>query len=219
MTIIEEIKAQLPKNAMISDISYEGSEIILYTKNKDFLKSSLDLIKRIVGIVKKRIEVRADPSIVLEEEKTSEIIRKLVPQEAGVKDIYFEPEFAKVVIHAEKPGLVIGKSGETLLSIKEKTLWTPDIKRAPVIDSEIIKSVRKMLHRDAAYRKKFLNNLGTKIYSSGQATEWVRITALGAFREVGRSCVLLTTPESKVLLDCGISVSSTVKPYPYLDMP
>src|SRR3989338_10023796 len=113
MTVLEEIKSQLPKNAMISDISYEGSEIILYTKNKEFLKSSLDLIKKIVGTVKKRIEVRADPGIVLDEEKTAEFIRKVVPPEAGIKDIYFEPEFAKVVIHAEKPGLVIGKSGET----------------------------------------------------------------------------------------------------------
>lgn len=219
MTILDEIKSQLPKNAMISDISYEGSEIILYTKNKEFLKSSLDLIKRIVGTVKKRIEVRADPGIVLDEEKTAELINRIVPKEAGVKDVYFEPEFAKVVIHAEKPGLVIGKSGETLMAIKDKTLWTPDIKRAPVIDSEIIRSVRRMLHREAGYRKKFLNSLGTKIYSTGKETEWIRITCLGAFREVGRSCVLLQTPESRVLLDCGISVSSTVKPFPYLDAP
>lgn len=219
MTVLEEIKSQLPRNAMISDISYEGSEIILYTKSKEFFRSSIDLIKRIVGSVKKRIEVRADPGIVLGEEKTAELIRKIVPEEAGVKDIYFEPEFAKVVIHAEKPGLVIGKSGETLIAIKEKTLWTPDIKRAPVIDSEIIRSIRKMLHREAGYRKKFLNNLGTKIYSAGKDTEWVRLTCLGAFREVGRSCMLLQTPESKVLLDCGISVSSTVKPFPYLEAP
>ncbi|MBS3053576.1 MAG: beta-CASP ribonuclease aCPSF1 [Candidatus Aenigmarchaeota archaeon] len=219
MTVLEEIKSQLPKNAMISDISYEGSEIILYTKSKEFLKSSLDLIKKIVGTVKKRIEVRADPGIVLDEEKTAEFIRKVVPPEAGIKDIYFEPEFAKVVIHAEKPGLVIGKSGETLIAIKDKTFWTPDIKRAPVIDSEIIKSVRRMLHREAGYRKKFLNNLGSKIYSTGKETDWIRVTCLGAFREVGRSCVLLQTPESKVLLDCGISVSSTVKPFPYLEIP
>lgn len=219
MTVLEEIKSQLPKNAMVSDISYEGSEIIIYTKSKDFLTSSIDLIRKIVGTVKKRIEVRADPSIVLDEEKTTEFIKNTVPAEAGIKDIYFEPEFAKVVIHAEKPGLVIGKSAETLMAIREKTLWTPDIKRAPVIDSEIIRSVRRMLHRDAAYRKKFLNTLGTKIYTTGKDTEWVRMTCLGAFREVGRSCVLLQTPESRVLLDCGISVSSTVKPFPYLEMP
>lgn len=218
--IIDAIKEELPKNAQITDISYEGSEIILYTENKEFFKTCTDQIKRIVNKIKKRIEVRADPSILVDEEETKELIRSTVPQEAGIKDIYFEHEFAKVVIHAEKPGLVIGKSGETLLTIKQKTFWTPLIYRAPVIDSEIIRSIRRMLHKEAGYRKKFLNQLGEKIYSPGKEVEWIRVTALGAFREVGRSCVLLQTPESKVLMDCGMSVSATAsKPFPYLDAP
>lgn len=218
--IIDTIKEDLPKDAMITDVSYEGSEIILYTKSKEFFNNSTELIKRIVGKVKKRIEVRADQSIVMNEEKTVALVKKTVPEEAGVKDIYFEPEFTKVVIHAEKPGLVIGKSGETLLTIKEKTLWTPDIKRAPVIDSELIRSIRKMLHKEAGYRKKFLNKLGEKIYSEGKEVEWIRLTGLGSFREVGRSCLLLQTPQTRVMLDCGMAVSLTAtKPYPYLDAP
>src|SRR3990167_3528611 len=217
--IIDTIQEELRKTAQITDISYEGSEIILYTKNKEFFNNSSDLIRKIVNKVKKRIQVRADRSIALDEEKTIEIIKKLIPPEAVVKDIYFEPEFAKVVIHAEKPGLVIGKSGETLLSIKQKTFWTPDIKRAPVIDSELIKSIRKMLHKDAGYRKKFLNKVGEKIYSEGKEVEWIRLTGLGSWREVGRSCMLLQTPQTRVMLDCGMAVSlSAAKPYPYLDV-
>src|SRR3989344_1763765 len=220
MKILDDIKAELPKTAMISEIAFEGSEIILYTKNKEFFKTSLPLIKKIVSTVKKRIEVRSDPSIVLGEEKTEEIIKEAVPKEAGIKDIYFEPEFSKVVIHAEKPGLVIGKSGETLQKIKEKTFWTPDIRRAPAIDSEIIRSIRKMLHRESAYRKKFLHKLGEKIYTPGKDVELIRISCLGGCREVGRSCFLLQTPQSKVLLDCGLSVSATAsRPFPYLDAP
>jgi len=218
--ILDTIKEDLPKNAMISDVSYEGSEIILYTKNKEFFKDSTAIIKKIVNKIKKRIEVRADPSIVAKEEKTEELIKKIVPKEAGIKDIYFEPNFAKVVIHAEKPGLVIGKNGETLINLKTQTYWTPEIKRAPVIDSELIKSVRKMLHKEVSYRKKFLNQLGEKIYSEGKDVEWIRATMLGGFREVGRSCILLQTPQSKVLLDCGLSVSMfSSKAFPYLDAP
>lgn len=217
--IIEEILSSLPKNAMISQLCYEGSEIILYTKNREFFKTSTELIKNIVNRIKKRIEVRADPSIVNYEERTKQLIKEIVPKDAGISDIYFEPEFAKVVIHAKKPGLVIGKNGETLRSIKEKTLWTPEIKRAPVIDSEVIRKVRKMLHKEAGYRKEFLNKLGEKIYSDGKSVDWIRLTSLGGFREVGRSCVLLQTPQSNVLLDCGISVSSFVKPFPHLEAP
>jgi len=219
MTILEDIKSMLPKDA-ISEVSYEGSEIILYTKSKEFFRSSSELIRSIVNKVKKRVEVRADPSILAEESTTEELIRNVVPKEAGIKDVYFEPEFAKVVIHTEKPGLVIGKSGETLLQIKNKTLWTPDIKRAPVIDSEVIRSIRKMLHKEVAYRKKFMNELGKKIYSTSKEVEWIRVTALGGFREVGRSCILLQTPQSKVLMDCGLNVNAAaLKPFPQLDVP
>ncbi len=219
MTVIEEIKELVPKNAGISEIKYEGSEIIIYTENKEFFHTSTPAIKEIVKKIKKRIEVRADPSLVTPEDKTEEFIRKTVPKDAGIRDIYFEPEFAKVVIHAEKPGLVIGKSGETLLEIRNKTFWTPDIKRAPVIDSEIIRAVRKMLHKEVAYRKKFLHQLGEKIYSEGKEVEWVRIATLGAFREVGRSCALVQTPQSNVLIDCGMAVNPLMKPYPHLDAP
>src|SRR3989338_1068609 len=114
MDIIEEIKESIPKSAQITDISFEGCEIILYTSSKDFFRNSSDLIRSVVNKIKKRVEVRADPELVLDEEKTEEFIRKTVPEETGVRDIYFEPEFARVVIHAEKPGLVIGKSGERL---------------------------------------------------------------------------------------------------------
>ncbi len=220
MTILDDIKAELPKTADITEVCYEGSEIIVYTKSKEFFRESTELIKKIVNKIKKRIEVRADPSIIMDEESAEEFIRKTIPADAGIKDVYFEPEFAKAVVHAEKPGLVIGKNGETLLAIKNKTLWVLDIKRAPVIDSEIIRSIRRMLHKEAGNRKKFLNELGKKIYSPSKEVEWVRLTALGAFREVGRSCILLQTPQSKVLLDCGINVGAiSTKPFPYLDAP
>ncbi len=220
MSIIDDIKAELPKTAMISESCYEGSEIIFYTKDKEFFRTSSPLIKKIVNKFKKRIEIRADPGIVMDEEKTIELIKSTVPNDAGIKDIYFEPEFSKVVIHAEKPGLVIGKNGETLSKIKEKALWMPEIRRAPVIDSEIIRSIRRMLHRESSYRKKFLNELGKKIYSPSKDVEWIRFTALGGFREVGRSCVLLQTPQSTVMLDCGINIGSVAqKPFPYLDAP
>lgn len=220
MTILDDVKAELPKTAGITEVCYEGSEIIVYTKSKEFFRESTELIKKIVNKIKKRIEVRADPSIIMDEESAEEFIRKTIPADAGVKDVYFEPEFAKVVVHAEKPGLVIGKNGETLLAIKNKTFWVLDIKRAPVIDSEIIRSIRRMLHKEAGTRKKFLNELGKKIYSPSKEVEWIRMTALGAFREVGRSCVFLQTPQSKVLLDCGINVGAiSTKPFPYLDAP
>ena len=216
--IIDEIKRSLPAEAKISEICYEGSEIVLYTKNKEFLKNSFDTIKSIVDRLKKRIEVRADPSIIEDEEKTEKIIREMAPEESGLTEIYFEPEFSKAIIHAKKPGLVIGRSGEIVRKIIEQTGWSPVVKRSCAIDSEVVMAIRKMLHKEAGNRKKFLHDLGKKIYSPMGDIEWIRLTALGGFREVGRSCMVLKTPQTNVLLDCGISVGGP-KPFPYLDVP
>ncbi|MDH2905987.1 MAG: beta-CASP ribonuclease aCPSF1, partial [Methanomassiliicoccales archaeon] len=53
---------------------------------------------------------------------------------------------------------------------------------------------------------------------------WIRITSLGGFREVGRSSTLLSTRESKVLIDCGLGTSDQDSggpnvPAPYLNAP
>ncbi|MCW8965480.1 MAG: beta-CASP ribonuclease aCPSF1, partial [Candidatus Pacearchaeota archaeon] len=49
---------------------------------------------------------------------------------------------------------------------------------------------------------------------------WVRLTFLGGGRQVGRSCLLLQTPNSKILIDCGIDVSSSGgDKFPYFNIP
>jgi KH/beta-lactamase-domain protein len=217
--VLELVKSEMPSNACIEEIVYEGPDIILYTSSKEFFRGSGAIIRSLVDKVKKRIEVRSCESILMSQSKAEELIRKEVPKEAGLRDVYFEPEFAKVVIHAEKPGIVIGKAGETLRKMKETSFWTPYVARTPAIDSEIIAGIRKMLHKEAGYRKKFLHSLGEKIYTSEKkAVEWARLLGLGGCREVGRSCFLLMTPQSRIMLDCGVSFSAT-RPFPYLDVP
>lgn len=215
--LFEKVKSNLPKEAEISDIKYEGCEIVLYTKSKDFFASDSMLIKDLVTSLKKRIILRPDPSICIDSEIATKIIEKLVPEEAGLKDLDFEPEFGSVTIEAEKPGLVIGKGGENLREIKKQTLWLPIVKRAPVIPSDVVKVLRDLVHKESKFRKDFLDKVGRNIHSGWKSTEWIRLTALGGFREVGRSAVLIQTPESKVLLDCGIKPGTNE--YPYLNIP
>lgn len=219
--ILEQIKEQLPRGAKLKDIMYEGADIVLYTENAEFLLQSGGVIRDIVNKIKKRVEVRAAESILESQEKTEKLVKELAPAEAGIRDIFFEPEFSKVIVHAGKPGLVIGKAGEILRKIKEKTFWTPEVRRAPAIDSDIIKAVRAMLHKEAGYRRKFLHSIGERIYGPKNEIDWIRVTALGGFREVGRSCVLVSTNNSSALMDCGLSVSAQhlAKPYPYLEAP
>ncbi|MBT5342256.1 beta-CASP ribonuclease aCPSF1, partial [Candidatus Woesearchaeota archaeon] len=127
------------------------------------------------------------------------------------------------IIHADKPGVVIGKQGEILKEIKAKTMWVPLIKRNPPIRSKLIESIRSVLYENADYRKKFLDKTGHRIYDGWlreKKHEWVRISFLGAARQVGRACLLLQTPESRIIMDCGIDPSQDgPESYPYLDAP
>src|SRR3989344_5565322 len=220
--ILDEILKNLPEKAKISDASFEGANIVLYTKNKDFFFDDQSTIREIVNNIKKRIELRPDPSLCMDMEKAKILIEKIVPAESLTSNVIFDPQRSRVIIESEKPGLAIGKQGEILKEIKKQTLWVPTVRRTPAIRSKIIDNIRQVLYEESEYRKKFLNKVGHRIYDGWireKKHEWVRLSYLGAGRQVGRSCLLLQTPESRVLLDCGINVASTEEAYPYLDAP
>lgn len=204
--ILKEILEQLPANK-ISNASFEGANIVLYTKDKDFFLDNRGLIKKVVDSIKKRVELRPDPELCMEQEKAEKEIKKIIPEETEIGNVNFEPQQSVVIIEAEKPGLVIGKQGNYLQKIKEKTMWVPQIKRKPVLRSQLIENIRAVLYQNNDSRKKFLDKVGHRIYDgwlTGKKEEWVRVSYLGAGRQVGRSCLLLQTPESNIVMDCGL---------------
>ena len=218
--ILKSIQKDLPK--VISSANFEGANIVLYTNDETFFREGEGKIKEIVSKIKKRIELRADPKILIDNEKTEKQIKEIVPKEAEITSIIFDIQRSIVIIEAKKPGMVIGKAGAILQEIKSKTLWIPQVQRSPAIPSKITENIRAVLYENNNYRKRFLNSIGKKIYrdwSPDKIEEWVRLTVLGAGRQVGRSCFLLHTPVSKILLDCGIDVASQGRnKFPYFDI-
>ncbi|MFA5406059.1 MAG: beta-CASP ribonuclease aCPSF1 [Candidatus Nanoarchaeia archaeon] len=219
--ILTKVKEGLPSNVELSDINFEGANIILYSKDKKFVLNSKDLIKNLVNTIKKRIEVRPDPSIHINEKDAQKIIEDCVPKEAGLKEVWFDDARSVVILEADNPGLVIGYQGSIIKEIREKTFWVPVVKRAPAIKSDIVRTIRYTLYKNSAYRRKLLDSIGRKIYGQeiNKKDYWVRLSCLGGCREVGRSCFLLQTPESRILLDCGVNVASEENAYPYLQAP
>ena len=220
--ILNTIKEKLPRG-VVKDTIFEGANIVVYTTDVSFIKNGESDIKGVVSLIKKRVELRGDKSILMNQEKTEEKIREILPKEAEITKILFDPQRSIVVIEAKRPGLAIGKEGSLLNQVKNTTMWTPKVQRSSAIPSKITDKIREVLYMDNNYRKKFLNSIGEKIYkewSSDKIEEWIRITALGGGRQVGRSCFLLQTPNSKVLIDCGVDVSSNGRDqFPYLDAP
>ncbi|MFC1666104.1 beta-CASP ribonuclease aCPSF1 [Nanoarchaeota archaeon] len=221
MDILKNIKEQLHGN--ITEANFEGANIVLYTNNENFFKDDKGKIREIVNKIKKRVELRADQKILPKKEEIEEKIKEIVPKEAELTNIIFDFHRSIVVIEAKRPGLVIGKGGSILEEIKNLTLWTPQVQRSPTIKSQITENIREVLYANNNYRRKFLNSIGEKIYKEWNPEKmdtWVRLTFLGSGRQVGRSCLLLQTPNSKILVDCGVDVSSSGQDkFPYFNIP
>jgi len=200
MEILKKVKESLPKD-VVDRVELEGCEIVIYTKDKFFFLDASEQVKSAVQELKKRIEVRPDSTLSLEPEKAKKEIMKIIPEEAKVKDIKFEP-------------------GRSLVLIKQKTLWVPRIQRVPEITSKVVRSIRHLLFTETKWRKTFLKKVGKKIFTERETKRnWVRLVCLGSFREVGRSCILVETPKSKVVIDCGVNVGGNENNrFPYLQV-
>ena len=219
--IRETILEHMPKEAEITRIEFEGPRLAIYVKNVILLMEQSYVVTDIVNLLHKRIVIRSDPSIRLPERETEVSIRNLVPAEAEITAINFDPSLGEVIIEAKKPGLTIGKDGSTLQEIIKATRWRPRVLRAQPLPSKIIASTRHILHSESEERSRILRDVGERIFRPTLTkTSNVRITTLGGFREVGRSCILVEANESSVLLDCGINPGSQdpIQAYPRLDV-
>jgi len=221
MDIIKTILADLPK--CISNVLFEGANIVLYTDDRDFFLNGESQVKAVVNKIKKRIELRADQKILSKSEDAEKEIRNILNHEAEVTNIIFDVQRSIVVVEAKKPGVVIGKQGSVLNEIKNKTFWSPQVQRSPAIESKITNNIREVLYENNNYRKRFLNSVGKIIYKEWnpeKVEEWIRLSFLGGGRQVGRSCLLLQTPNSRILMDCGINPAANEdkEKFPYLDI-
>jgi KH/beta-lactamase-domain protein len=225
--VLDEIRKviieNIPPEAEMRRVEFEGPYLVIYVRNPSFLRSESSAVKNIAKILKKRVVVKVDPQARKKPHEARAKILELVPPEAGVeeKDIEFDEILGEVIIKAVKPGLVIGIEGENLKKILVETGWRPRVVRKPPIRSALLEGILNYMVDESDYRLKFLRRASEKIHVDPLfKNEAVRITALGGFMEVGRSAILLETSNSKILLDFGLNPGVNTPPhmYPRLDM-
>ncbi|MFA0822301.1 MAG: beta-CASP ribonuclease aCPSF1 [Methanomethylovorans sp.] len=216
----QKIDEKLPKGTTISSVEFEGPQLVMYTENPWSFADNGNIVRNLAKTLRTRIVVRPDPKVLLPPEESVKKIVETVPEDSAIANYHFDPDVGEVIIEAEKPGLVIGKHGETLREITKKIGWTPKVVRAPPISSRTVKNIREFMKTNHKERKEILKTVGRKIHRECTSKDqWVRVTALGGCKEVGRSCFLLSTPESCVMIDCGVNVGSEENMTPYLYVP
>src|SRR5579875_1362557 len=217
-TLVEQtrqaLKEVLPETIEVSDIEVEGPHIVVYARQLEAFLSGGDYLRQIAQRLHRRVLVRTDPASLIDPREAEKQIRELLPPEAEITQLFFEPETGEVTIEASNPGAAIGRGGSVLNDLKRKIGWVPTVVRTPPIPSKTVEEVRTHLRNVFDDRRSFLKKVGVRIAREPSPERiWARNTALGGYREVGRSAHLLMTQNSKVLIDCGIDPGSDRTPY------
>ena len=218
--LMSAILTNIPAEAQITRIEYEGPRIALYTRNPAFLHKNSYVISEIVNSLKKRVVTRTEKSIRKQESDARQTLERLIPPGAGASNYFFDDALGEITIEAENPKVLSQEAGFDLGGAMEQTGWKIRVRKAPHIKSTAIQNVYYALKVGSEAREKFYRELGEAIFRPRiAAEEHVTIKTLGAFQQVGRSCVLVETAESKILLDCGIHPGSrnSWDAYPRLD--
>ncbi|HYZ58516.1 MAG TPA: MBL fold metallo-hydrolase, partial [Nitrososphaeraceae archaeon] len=204
--IMAVILQSLPHEASLTKIEYEGPCIALYSKNPSYLLHNSQLVLNMVNSIKKRIVIRTDESLRLSQDESLKVIANTIPIEAGVAGTFFDDVLGEAVIFAKKPWTIL--HGGWDFDLTEKIGWKIRVRKAPQ-NMLPFETLYKTLANAVSQRLKFYREVGDKIFRP-KLTEQAEasLLTLGGFAETGRSCMLLETSESKIVLDCGVNASA-----------
>ncbi|HET7147907.1 MAG TPA: beta-CASP ribonuclease aCPSF1 [Candidatus Nitrosopolaris sp.] len=242
------ILQSIPIESQVTSAKFEGPNIALYTRNPKFSLTELTYhLSSLSKTLKKRFVIRTDPAIRIAEEETRKVVVRLLPKDVLVSAVFCDDATGEVVLEVNKPEVVspelvvkiaisTGWIAHTRLSphipsailntihstlkssAKERTIFLQQlgnrIFRTPLAEGNNISSSGSGNNQlDAA-----------ESYPRGQTQSWsmnkeVMLFCLGGVKQVGRSCFVVVTPESKVMLDCGINPGESrgLDAYPRLD--
>ena len=204
-SVMATILQNLPKECSLTKIEYEGPRIALHTNKPQFLLENNKILSNIVGQIKKRIVLRIDEAIRIDEREVQKVAEKHVPQESGITDILFDPALGEATIFVRKISEII-KDEKIINNIILESGWKISFKKAPK-SMVAIKNINKIIRNASDYRIQFYKRIGEKIFREKlDPNIEANLNSLGGFAEIGRSSMILSTNESNVLLDCGMNI-------------
>src|SRR5947208_9413813 len=162
--IMAAILQNLPSEAELTKIEYEGPRIALYSKNPGYLLKNAQVVSNMVNTIKKRIVIRIDESLRKPEPEAIEFIKKTLPDEIDIANIFFDPALGEAVIFAKRPSLISKANGDLVnVELAEKTGWKVEIRRAPSAISTM-EEINRILQDTVTQRVRFYKEVGEKIF-------------------------------------------------------
>lgn len=222
LMLSSELIKLLPKNAEITRIEYEGPTLAIYTRNPIVFYEQPSLISVLASKFKRRLLIRSEPTERMDPNEAIQRIEILLSENAVSIDrskIFFDETRGEVMVFVSEY-LSNEIRNKLFFSIIQETKWIPVIKRYLL---EVPKVFSKIYYKPRTKKEplKFLSSVGNRVFRQAiNPSKNIRITALGGAEEVGRSALLISTTESKILIDFGIKVNANNREqaYPRLDL-
>ena len=241
------ILKSIPNESQITNIRFEGPYVALYTLNPKFSLTELTYyLSSLSKNVKKRFVVRTDPSIRLSEDETRSTVIKMLPNDVTISAVFCDDATGEVVLEVNHPESI---DADMVIEIAQATGWIAHTLRSPHIQSSSMNIIHSTQKGSAKERSLFLQSLGKRVFrpplvlesndsnlnffnqssekkleiadlkSKIRNKEEIVIFCLGGVKQVGRSCFIVVTSESKIMLDCGINPGEPlgISAYPRLD--
>lgn len=240
--VAKTILKSIPPDSQITNVRFEGPSIALYTKNPKFALTELTYyLSSLSKTLKKRFVIRTDPSVRIAEDATRLVVAKLLPKDVQVSAVFCDDATGEVVLEVSRPEAI---DPTMVVQIAQSTGWIAHTRRSPHIPSTSINTIHSTLKSSARERSDFMQKLGRRLFRSPLVVgnvydrteelasspprpqgswstnkEEVMLFCLGGVKQVGRSCFVVVTPESKIMLDCGINPGEPfgLDAYPRLD--
>jgi KH/beta-lactamase-domain protein len=245
----KKILQSIPADSQITNVRFEGPNIALYTKNPKFALTELTYyLSSLSKNLKKRFIIRTDPSVRLPEDDTRQAVVKILPKDVQVSAVFCDDATGEVVLEISKPEAIdpttivqiaqsTGWIAHTRRSphIPSSSINTihSTLKSSARERSDFLQKLGRRLFRGSLVVGNVAEN-GVETYNGNgksepsdtppkpqwsQNREEVMLFCLGGVKQVGRSCFIVVTPESKVMLDCGINPGeiSGLDAYPRID--
>ena len=216
----KKIESMVPSGTKY-EVDLEAASIAIITAEPETFSGQDSLASKIAKAIKRRIEIRPSPEIIMDAKSAEAKIIEMLPEEAGLKRVYFDGAISECTIVCDDPGVAVGPKGSTVRGIRDEIGWIIRTERYAAVESRTMHNIRKYRQENADDRKALLRKFGTRIYRPQRSGEpWCRLTALGSYREVGRAMHLVTTNESKVVVDVGAKPTNNLSEIaPYFNAP
>ena len=216
--ITATILKNLPKESGLTKIEYEGPFISLYTINPKFLMETSKILTNMVSLIKKRIVIRTDESIRKSHKETLSIINRHYDSK-NIDSIFFDDSLGEITIYINNLNKLINGEAQ-IVDLVVETGWKIKIRKSSKVMSSI-QFINNTLKEATDYRIAFYKKVGENIFRAKLNNIYeASLIALGGCGEIGRSCFLLVTNESKILLDCGINLQENraLHQFPRMDI-